>query len=1197
MIGALFISLALTACAFIDTMSSILVVFAVSHAFGDYCPRWALPFVSSASALSISLATLIIIRIACRYVANRTSESITQHLGLALGNDMYVSLFNTEKLSDSNANAVGNLQYSNQSVATLSTEGIASLSTYFTSYVPTLFETMFMIPIAAVILLPLNGWSAALVICGMTAMPFAANMSREQDIATQVNQLKQYDNVGVRFEESLRGLNTLKIFGADKREAHKLEQDCEGLRKATMRLLSGQLRSLIGSDMVIYAAAILATLMAVLDAFNNGNHPVIAIAVAISATRLFVPGRQLVYLTHAATVAIKQGKAIAAVRASRDLSEESNTDADTNPPEAMNETADHQHNAPFIACKHVNYIYPNAYQALYDISLSMSSPGHLAIVGSSASGKSTLASIISGRIRGFEGIITMQGKDASTFTARNFIDMCTLIRGNDMCFTGTIRSNLNPMNTSYTDDDLWQALTDVDLQELIKSRGGLDATVQEGGSNFSGGQRQRLSIARGLLKHSPIYIFDEATSAVDSKHDTTIAALMQRLAQRALVITITHRLAGIRDADTIIVLDKGHVLEQGSFAQLMNNNSLFAREWEEQTNMEHGRSPKRGTELSASAISAPNCANEHMQEIQHGRAQDNTAHNTRPNTRHDTRRNTMNTMMRMARHMLPLLPIEMRAIACGCGQHLASIWSVMCATAAVSLLFTAPHHYWWIVLFAAAIILALSRGMLAYAEQLSNHQMAFSTLKDIRTEVFDTMRRLAPAKLSEHGRGNLVTVLTKDIESLEIFYAHTLSPMAIALVTSIINIALFAYLSWPLALVSAISYLLMGIAVPLVSARKAYDASLQEREAEGKLRSAILESLDGREQIVGMGAAPAAAHHLSQLTASLLRTRNNRQQTSGRNNVITESLPLICVTLFTLTDIALATGSIPSLSLTRTAAFTAIAAFATSFPALIAVARLGSHLQPTLAAAQRVFSLFDEQPVVKENPDGDMISTVSSFRADNLSFSYPDAQRATLCNVSFTFNPGEIIGISGANGAGKSTLLDVMMRFRERSSGSLSISGTLIESINTQQLRATEILVAQNTYIFSDTLANNIAIAKPDATHDQINEACHLACLDDLIEALDGGLNHVLIRNGIELSEGQKQRISVARAMLNTSPIALFDEPTSNTDALLEGELMHSLLDHHGTRMYVIVSHRPAVLQYCNRIFALNKGILTQVPQ
>ena len=567
-------------------------------------------------------------------------------------------------------------------------------------------------------------------------------------------------------------------------------------------------------------------------------------------------------------------------------------------------------------------------------------------------------------------------------------------------------------------------------------------------------------------------------------------------------------------------------------------------------------------------------------------------------------------MRRMARLMKPLAGTEGKAILCGSLGHLFAVWSMMAAAAALIGLVTdwPPLNGQWVVWALVAVLTALSRGVMAYGEQYYNHEMAFSMLRDIRTTVFDKMRSLAPAGLRDQARGDMVTVITNDIELLEIFYAHTLSPIAIALVTSLANLALLTWLSPWMGLAALVSYLIVGLLIPILSARPIFKVAMQERTAQANLHSLLLETLQGRTELAGLGALENTRRRVGAATDQMLDARG---RTSGRtiaNDLVTNVVTLICAGAFTLMACHLGSAGLVN----PVQGMIGLVGFLSSFAPLIPVARLGAGLQPTLAAARRVFSLLDKEPPVREveSGHGNSLTEFTGEEAKAVTFSYAGktdtgkkepgktdssehgGRIAVLDKLDLSIKPGELIGIQGANGVGKSTLIDLLMRFQERSGGDLTVSGLSIETIRTADLRAQQTLVSQDTYIFSLTLADNIALARPDAGRADIEQAAHDACLDDLIDQLPDGLDHLLADNGFDLSEGQRQRVALARAFLSSAPFMLLDEPTSNMDALLEGRVLTSLIGRKGDRTCLIVSHRPSVLARVDRQLTLQDGRL-----
>ena len=562
--------------------------------------------------LAALIGGLILVRFLAQAVARFVSARLADGMGKALSQALYLSVFDPNRQED-------DLGVPAQTLARLSTEGVKSVVSYFTAYIPALVQTALMLVVTLAVLLPVSPLAAAIVVIGMVSLPLASKPTMGENIKVQLGQLRKYDKVGVHFEHALRGLNTLKIFGADQRQADDLAEESEGFRRITMGVLGGQLRSLIKADVVIYTSLILAVAATVLIGQDGPSRVLSCLVVALAGVRLFAPERQLVYMMHSGMVAIKQGKAIDDILQARQGGDEKSAAPGTTPesrestgsetaPEASLETSEEAiresdlesaskqadqadmsgDDSLGIRARDLTYTYPDGFQALTDLNFDLPAKGHVGLVGASGSGKSTLAGLLSGRLQGYAGELTIGGRQISDLSREDLVGLQTVVRGTDHLFTGTIRSNLDPAGLGYSDWELQDALDQVGLTGLVQSKGGLDAPIDPEGGNLSGGQRQRLSIARGLLRRSPVYIFDEATSAVDREHDATLAALMDALGKESLVLTITHRLAGVRNADSILFLQGGRLAECGGFRDLMDAGGGFAAQWKEQAQYEDG---------------------------------------------------------------------------------------------------------------------------------------------------------------------------------------------------------------------------------------------------------------------------------------------------------------------------------------------------------------------------------------------------------------------------------------------------------------------------------------------------------------------------------------------------------------------------------------------------------------------------------
>lgn len=547
---------------------------------------------------------------------------------------------------------------------------------------------------------------------------------------------------------------------------------------------------------------------------------------------------------------------------------------------------------------------------------------------------------------------------------------------------------------------------------------------------------------------------------------------------------------------------------------------------------------------------------------------------------------TLQLMRRMARFMSHLLHIELKAILSGTLGYLEVPLIAVCAS-------LSAINFWNNNVIAAciyavlALICAASRGYFAYLEQYFNHLMAFTVLRDIRNLVFSHVKDLAPARLQEEGRGNLVSVLTEDIELLEIFYAHTLSPLAIAALTSVIQAAAFSFVSLELGIISLAAYIYLGLIQPIALSKSSSAAATLERQEQGALYSRLLEALDAERDILLMDALKPTEQTLWLRAQNVLAARLCRFKLSGYNKFLLELSSLVWIVIFGLQTRQLLESS----RLTFEAALISLAAFATSLVAISAVTRLGTSLAPTLAAAHRVFSLLDTQAYVEDIQDQKDISTFERESCEHLGFAY-HKNKPILRDVSLSIQPKDFLVIKGQNGSGKTTLFNNLMRFVEPTSGTVKINEFPLSSINTRSLRHIQTLVSQDTYIFSQSLANNLRIAKADATDEELDAIILATQLTELTQSWQDGKDHVLVRQGHELSDGQRQRIALARAFLNDAPLILLDEPTSNMDALLEAQLLQALKDHQDKRAYLIISHRSAPERFASSCLELKEGTL-----
>ena len=486
-------------------------------------------------------------------------------------------------------------------------------------------------------------------------------------------------------------------------------------------------------------------------------------------------------------------------------------------------------------------------------------------------------------------------------------------------------------------------------------------------------------------------------------------------------------------------------------------------------------------------------------------------------------------------------------------------------------------------LFAAAVLCAVVRGFLRYAEQSCNHFIAFKLLALIRNQVFQALRRLCPAKLEGRDRGDLIVVITSDIELLEVFYAHTISPVVIAVLFCAVMCGFIGWCHPLLAFIALVAYVAVGIVVPLAVSRAGGDMGMQVRIKAGELSSFVLDSLRGLPEIQQYGAGKKRLEEMNRQTDALSGEEERQKRLSGKNTAVTNTIILLAdLGMLFAAAMLCQNGSIDFAAM-----LTAVLALMSSFGPVVALANLGSTLQNTLAAGNRVLDILEETPVVEEIT-GKQKTDFRGAAADKVSFSYGGEQ--ILTEVSAEFPENSVIGISGQSGSGKSTLLKLLMRFWQVDRGAVLISGRNINDVNTADLRAVEGFVTQETHLFHDSIRNNLRIAKWDATEEEMVAACKKAAIHDFIQSLPNGYDTEVGELGDTLSGGERQRIGLARAFLHDAPFLLLDEPTSNLDSLNEAVILRSLQQEREGKTIVLVSHRPSTMRITDRIYSVENG-------
>ena len=1035
-----------------------------------------------------------------------------------------------------------------------SVEGATQLQVYFGGYLPQLFYA----GIAPVTLFCLLVWQAGLpatlLLACVPVIPVSIMMVMRNAKKIGSEYWGSYVDLGGMFLEAVQGLTTLKIYRADASWHKRINDEAERFRGATMRLLVMQLRSICVMDLVVYVGAALGIIVAVWQLSCGAITFGAAFLIVFLSQEFFLPMRRLGSLFHTA---------MNGMAASRRMFEI----LDAPEPACGAEELDGRGDIEFSG---VGYAYGDKH-VLGGVNAVIEGGSYVAIVGESGGGKSTLAGIVSGRKGSYEGCVRVGSVSLRDVTPASLMRSVTLVPTNGYLFAGTLRENLLIAKPEATDEELWDALGRSRVDAFVLASGGLDMRVSEGGTNLSGGQRQRVCVARALLHDSPIYVFDEATSNVDAASEAAIGGVISGLAGDHTVIVVAHRLATVTSADKILVMEGGKLVESGTHEELLAKGGVYERMWESQEGLaEYAVAPESGVEQDSSAFDEPVVvANE-------------------PEAAAPAHRSGLSIMRRMVGLVRPLAGWLVLAVLLGSVGMLAATF--VPALGAFGLMAGTGNDAGLGIALSCVLcaVCGLVRGPLHYGEQLCNHYIAFRLLAHVRDLVFGALRRLAPAKLEGRGKGDVMNLVTSDIELLEVFYAHTISPIAIAIACVVVMTAFVGGVDTSMAFVALAAYAVIGIGMPLVASRACGRAGRESRDGAGRLGAYVLDGLRGMAETIQYDGVAARERGLDELTDAVGAVDARLQRRQAATEAIGDALVLVASLVMLGTAITLVSAERVAFG----SAFVATFAFFSSFGPVMAVGRLGASLQATLASGARVLDLLDETPECEDVADGVDVE-FSGASMEDVDFSYGEGAGAAsiLEGITCEFSAGEMVRVSGRSGSGKSTLLKLLMRFWDASDGVVRISGEDIRRVNTASLRASEAYMTQDTHLFVGTVGDNLRVARADATDEQLDEACEAASLTDLIARLPNGYDTPVSELGDSLSGGERQRLGLARVFLSDAPFVLLDEPTSALDALNEASVMRSVarLRERG-KTVVLVSHRASTCAFADRFVSVEHG-------
>lgn len=1177
-------------------------------------------------------------------------------------------------------------------------EGIEQIQSFFELFLPQLFYAILAPVTLFFIVAPINMPTAVtLLVCaplivlivGMVAMSAARVFKKYWG---------KYTDMGSMFLDNVQGLETLKTFDADAHAAKKMNEQAEQFRVMTMNVLQIQLRSLTAMDVVAYGGAAAGVGVAIWQYASGAALPLAGVLlIVLLSADFFIPLRQLGSFFHVAMNGMTSTKRIFALldtpipaHGMQEMPEFGASDngvdvcfddvsfrytdvaADTAVADVeTGETGNNGEKSGVVGAGKTSMSKDGngSVVALHGVSFTARRGQVTAIVGPSGSGKSTAVELLAGNLSGYEGCMWLRPGNAGNNPPQRYqiadlsIESLTkeiaIVAAQSHLFAGTLRDNLLMAKPDATENELWQALEAAHISDFVRAQSQeLDLVIEQGASNLSGGQRQRIAIARALLRESAVYIFDEATSSVDVESETLILQTIRALADRGkTVIMVTHRMANAADADHVVVFERGRVTEQDAHAELMRANGTYAKLFRAQQTVENiGLRNNATHSTSAShALKASDSAESVTQRAEMGLQVSDSAETDEQGAKTGVRMSdsaesdakampTARVIARLLKEVGPQRKYMIVACVCGTLGHLAATFLPVFGIAAA---FAAVGSPVWNLSVPAALaamaVCALIRGGMRYAEQFMNHNVAFRLLALFRAKAFAALRRLAPAKLAGKGKGDLIALVTTDVELLEIFFAHTISPVVIAIVTTVVYALALLTLSPPLAATLIIAHLIIGVILPKLFASAVRGIGPELRKESSALDDEMLDDMRGIGEIIRFGQGDARLASIQRRTRLLwgkrVRLSVKNGDFAGFGAVLVMLFTAIaaflvmtlCTVVSTAADMSEGLMWMGSVDSNAPALVVAFVLLASSFGPTLALSALPANLTQTFASARRLFSLVDEAPAVveqgSERPEyqgmtmrdvtfgygsgarisGERTPNGRSEHATGMSPARPAeaqssgeqgagiASQPVLEHVSLDVSQQGILGIQGPSGRGKSTMLKLLMRYWDPDSGTISLSDVPLPQVDAGWRRRVQTMMGQETYLFDGTIRENLAIAcdsfdsAASAIPDSVlREALAKASALELVDALPNGLDTQVGELGGRLSEGEKQRIGLARMFLRDADLVLFDEPTSRLDAYNESVILGSINDlaERGSAV-VLVSHRDSTMRIADRILRM----------
>ena len=1040
-------------------------------------------------------------------------------------------------------------------------EGVEQLEIYFGQYLPQLVVSIltpflifavvafFDVPIALVMLI------AALFTL------VAPQIFHHWDKKSSLERGRSYTAFAAEFLDSVQGLATLKAFGQSKARAKKLKTRAEDLFRSTMWVLATNslARGITDTGITLGAAATLAY-----GAFrvSDGDMSLaVLLMVLMLGVEVYRPLRDMRSLMHNGMLAQASAQTIFQLLDARPIVTEKST---ATPADTL---------SPTVSFEEVSFAYPGGRRAAHEgLSFTVNAGERVGFVGPSGVGKSSIVRLLLRFYDPDNGTVKIGGHDLKDLSFDDIRAQIAVVNQDTYLFHGTVADNLRVGKPDATPAELEKACQAANAHEFVALLPqGYDTVIGERGIRLSGGQRQRIAIARAILRDAPILVLDEALSAVDAENEAIIQVALNRLMQGRTTLIFAHRLSSVIDADRILVLNEGAIAEQGTHAQLMREggvyHSLMAGQAEESVAAEAsiGAPLQSGVDevplYSEQAQFAPADAIVKAQGL-----------------------GWVAATRELMKYIVPYKGRLVMTFGFGVTRVLAFIGIGVVSALAVRAVKTDEPFVDLLILLG---VMAPIAGIFHWLESWIAHDMAFRLLAEMRIALFEKLDRLAPAYMVRRRSGDMVGMATYDVELVEYFFAHTVAPAFVAVLVPGLVIGVLIYFGWQMAAVLA-PFLVIVALSPFMLRRRVDEMGSRAREALGELNAHAVDTVQGLSEII-------AFTHIDERRRELIeRTQNHHRVRLPffRDLTFQTSLLEVATGLGGLAVVVagamlvdagrLDSAMLPLLTLLAMAAFLPISE----------ISNVSRQLADTLGSTRRLYAVNNEPVTVTDGPGVAVPNTVGGvpIEIEGVDFQYEAGNRQALNGAGFKAQAGKTIALVGPSGAGKTTIAHLLMRFWDPQHGTITLGGYDLRDYALDDLRGQIALVAQDTYLFNDTLRANILIARPETSAAELTATLERASLGEFVAGLPDGLETQVGERGMRLSGGQRQRVAIARAFLKDAPVLILDEATSHLDAVNEQAVRQALEELMAERTTLVIAHRLSTVRGADQIVALNEG-------